>query len=52
MKPIDCFISGHYYKADSDTNQETFYVKCQRCNKRILIHDKSYHGRKEGTYKL
>jgi DNA-directed RNA polymerase subunit RPC12/RpoP len=56
MKPIDCFISGHYYKMElgkaSDDIGIKYHVKCVRCGDRILINDKSYYARKEGKYNL
>lgn len=54
-----CIIEGHYYKIDvvnpeidPKLPEDKYYVKCQRCNNRILIHDKCYYARKEGIYKL
>ena len=51
METLDpCKLSGHYYIFD--TNQDTdpkvpamyyqdkYYVKCKRCNHRILVTDK------------
>jgi len=47
-----CVIEGHYYKIDLGDNRQidlsadfigkpfTYFVKCQRCGKRILINDK------------
>ncbi len=58
MIPIDCFISGHYYKLDTESSNHpsevgiTYYVKCVRCGDRRLINDKTYYDRKEGKYKL
>jgi len=49
-----CVIESHYYKVDSPINEEdgSYYAKCQRCNIRILITDKSFEDRKTGAYKL
>lgn len=55
----DCFVSGHYYKIDTEQNTvninktgATFYVICQRCGDRILINDKTYEARKRGECNL
>lgn len=55
-----CIIEGHRYNIDTHLQEqeqqqespEFYYVKCQRCSKRIKIHDKVYYQRREGTYKL
>lgn len=59
MKLTPCLIQGHYYKMvaintelQDKIPEDKYYVKCQRCGNTILIHDKCYYQRKDGTYKL
>ena len=48
-----CIINGHYYKEERDyTNpyhpldKNSYYIKCERCGDRRIIHDKEVNNKK------
>lgn len=57
-----CIIEGHYYKfletvtkkaqKAKKIREDQYYVECDRCGNVIIINDKCYQGRQDGTYKL